>query len=525
MRTASNAAPATVFPNHGAPRTRILLIRSVTAGFFYSLLLVNTVLAFDFDDVALRARQLADAPYQKPAGNLPAELQNLSYDRYRDIRFKPEMSLWRGDGLLFETAFFHQGGNFEQAVKINEITGSAVKEISFDPGKFDYGANRFDPNRMRNLGFSGFRIHYPVNRQNYKDEVLAFLGASYFRALGKGQIYGASARGLAVDTALSSGEEFPRFVEFWLARPEPSARDLTIYGLLDSPRLSGAYRFILKPGIETVLEVRARIYPRESVGLLGFAPLTSMFLFGENQSPASEDYRPEVHDSDGLSIHSSSGEWIWRPLVNPKHLLVTSFAMTNPVGFGLMQRDRQFDHYEDLETHYQQRPSAWVETKGKWGAGRVELVQIPVPDETNDNVVAYWVAEQAPQAGEPREFEYRVLWQKDIETHPPDSWVVQSRRGPGYPRNLDQSFAFTVDFEGPALKKQPSNAAPDDVVSADANGQILEHNVYRNVVTGGWRVTLRVRRMDNSKPVELRCQLRGGNHTLSETWSYILPPD
>lgn len=489
------------------------------------LLSVGNVQAFGFDDVSRRARQLADTAYQKSDGDMPAELKSLNYDQYRDIRFKPENSLWRSDGLPFETAFFHRGGFFQEAVKINEIVGGAVQEIKFDPNRFNYGANKLDPSRMRNLGFAGFRIHYPVNQVGYKDEVVAFLGASYFRALGKDQLYGISARGLAVDTAQSSGEEFPRFIEFWLERPEQAAKQLTFYALLDSPRLAGAYRFVLTPGEETTLDVKARLYLRDKVAVVGIAPLTSMFLSGENQHFGGDDYRPEVHDSDGLSIRSASGEWIWRPLLNPKRLLVTSFAQNDLLGFGLMQRDRKFDHYEDLEAHYQQRPSVWIEPKGKWGSGRVELVQLPVPDETNDNIVAFWVSDAPLQPREPRDFEYRMLWQNSSETRPPNAWVVQTRHGRAYTKNPDGSIGLLIDFDGPALRKLGANGKPESIVFADANGQIVENEVYRNDVNGGWRLSLRMRRIDNAKAVEMRAQLRGKDNKESETWSYILPPE
>jgi glucans biosynthesis protein len=377
---------------------------------------------------------------------------------------------------------------------------------------------------MRGLGFAGFRVHHPINTPKHKDEVVSFVGASYFRALGRGQRYGLSARGLAIDTGLMSGEEFPRFVEFWIERPGPAATELVIYGLLDSRRVTGAYRFVLRPGIDTAMDVKARLYLRDRVEKLGVAPLTSMFLIGENQPSAIEDYRPEVHDSDGLSIQSGSGGWIWHPLVNPRRLLVTSYAMNNPRGFGLMQRDRAFSSYEEVHMRYELRPSAWVEPKGKWGAGRVELVQIPTPDETNDNIVAFWVPEQPPQEKQPYDLEYRLLWQKDAETRPPLAWVMQTRRGRVQTAKSGNSFTFVIDFVGPVFGKLATNAKVEGVVSVDTNGKLLESNTYRNDVTDGWRVMLRVRRIDDKKPVEMRGLLKSGNETLSETWSYILPP-
>src|SRR6266566_1635982 len=277
------------------------------------LLSYQTAVAFSFNDVALRAKELAGTTYKKRASNLPNELQAITYDQYRDIRFKPEKYAWRNSGLPFELGFFHQGYDYDRPVKIHEIDGTHVHEFRFDPALFDYGTNKFDlakfdPTKLHGLGFAGFRVHYPLNTPKYKDEVLVFLGASYFRALGKNQLYGISARGLAVDTAVSSGEEFPSFVEFWIERPGANAEELKLYALLDSPRVTGAYRFLLHPGTDTAIDVKARLFLRGPVGKLGLAPLTSMFLFGENQRAERDDFRPEVHDSDGLSVHLANGE-------------------------------------------------------------------------------------------------------------------------------------------------------------------------------------------------------------------------
>lgn len=485
--------------------------------------------AFDLGDVARRAQELAAQPYRAPGGALPDALRHLGYDQYRDIRFRPDRALWRGEHLPFEVMFFHQGFAFQAPVTIHEVGPRGVRDVPFDPSDFDYGKNRIDPDQLRGrgLGFAGFRVHYPLNRADYQDEVLVFLGASYFRALGRGQRYGLSARGLAIDTAAGTGEEFPRFVEFWLVRPAPGATALTIYALLDSPRMTGAYRFVVRPGVSTTTEVHAMLYARAQAGKVGIAPLTSMFFFGADQPPPRHDYRPEVHDSDGLMIHAASGEWLWRPLLSPTRLLVTSFAMDGaPGGFGLMQRERRFDRYEDLEARYDLRPSAWIEPEGSWGPGRVELVELPVPDETNDNVVAYWVPARPPAPGAPAEYRYRIRWEGAAATRPPLAWVMQTRRGRGFGTPADHSVELHVDFVGGPLARLPPDAAVVGVASADANGQIVEHHTVHNEVTGGWRVVVRVLRRDGSKPVELRASLRDQTGTtLSETWSFILPPD
>jgi periplasmic glucans biosynthesis protein len=481
--------------------------------------------AFSLDDVAGRAEKLAAAPYQKPNASLPKAIKTLTYDQYRDIRFRPERALWRNAKLPFEIMFFHRGWFYQDPVTINEVSAEGVREIAFDPDAFDYGRTKPERDELRGMGFAGFRVHFAVNTAGYRDEVLVFLGASYFRALGRGQRYGLSARALAIDTAESSGEEFPRFVEFWIERPAQTAKELTIYAMLDSPRATGAYRFVLRPGGTTAMEVDARLFARKSGGKFGLAPLTSMFFFGANQRASREDYRPQVHDSDGLSIHSSTDEWIWRPLTNPKRLLVTSYALTDPAGFGLMQRERWFGHYEDLEARYELRPSAWIEPKASWGSGKLELVQIPVPDETNDNVVAYWVPDRPPAPKQPFTFGYRVLWQKERETRPPSAWVRETRRGRGYLKSDDGSLEFHVDYEGPSLTRLQAGAPVEAVVWIDGNGELLEHRASRNDVTGGWRVVARLRRLDAAKPVEVRAQLKHKNEVVSETWSYIVPPE
>lgn len=479
--------------------------------------------AFGFDDVAARAQALAQEPHRAKTSTLPAELKALSYDQYRDIRFKPERALWRKEKLPFEVMFFHLGKYQTEPVLINEITPQGVKHVAFDRADFDYGKNRLSPQTWGDVGYAGFRVHYPLNNEKYKDEVIVFLGASYFRALGSHQRYGLSARGLAIDTVGGKGEEFPRFSEFWIERPAANAKSLVVYGLLESPRATGAYRFEVKPGSETVTEVRSRLFLRSGVATLGIAPLTSMFMFGENQ-PHRTDFRPEVHDSDGLMVASGDGEWIWRPLQNPKRTLTTSYAMKSLRGFGLMQRDRNFGNYEDTEARYELRPSAWITPVGDWGAGRIELVQLSTPDETNDNIVAYWVPEKAPAPGQPLELAYQMRWQGDKPQRPPGAWVTQSRLGRGFDELAPNEHQYVVDFAGPTVDKLPADTDVKAIVSADANGEIVESNAFRNDATGAWRMTLRVRQLKATQPVELRGFLQHGNDILSETWSNVIPP-
>ena len=481
--------------------------------------------AVQFKDIDLRARALAAEGFRPPSAKLPSELAALDYDALRDIRFRPDRATWRADKLPFELMYFHPGKNFPDAVRINIADSRGVKRVEFDPELFDYGRNKVDPKKLRGVGFSGFRVHYPVNKSSYKDEVLVFLGASYFRAIGKGQTYGLSARGLAIDTAVPAGEDFARFTEFWIDRPGRNDTSLTVYALLDAKHLTGAYKFVVTPGAETVMQVSARLYFREAVTKLGIAPLNSMYFFGDNQPSGRDDYRPEVHDSDGLSVSAGNGEWLWRPLVNPKRLLVTSFASSKMEGFGLMQRDRASASYEDPEALYERRPSTWIDPVGNWGPGRVELVQIPTPDETNDNIVAYWVPDKLPDPKKPFDFAYTMRWQTNAQLPAGKAWVVQTRRGRGYVKQPDGDLNFIVDFDGPPLRDLKSEAKPEAFVEIGGNAQLREKNLFLNNSTGVWRMTVRVKREDAAKPIEMRAQIREAGRTLTETWSYIVPPE
>ncbi|QXH89781.1 glucan biosynthesis protein G [Pseudomonas shahriarae] len=499
-------------PKLSAKRLRNAL---VTGSALFCLFGAGQLWAFSLDDVSAKAKELAGQKYEAPRSNLPNEFREMKFADYQKIRFRNEKAEWAEQKTPFKLSFYHQGMHFDTPVKINEVTATDVQEIKYDPTRFDFGDVKFDPKATDQLGYAGFRVLYPINKDDKQDEIMTMLGASYFRVVGKDQVYGLSARGMAIDTALPSGEEFPRFTEFWIERPKPGDKHLVIFALLDSPRATGAYRLILRPGTDTIVDVKSQMFLRDNVSKLGVAPLTSMFLFGANQPSKVLNYRRELHDSSGLSIQAGNGEWIWRPLNNPKHLSVSNFSVENPRGFGLLQRGRNFSQYEDLDDNYDKRPSAWIEPQGDWGKGSVDLVEIPTADETNDNIVAFWSPAELPKPGEPLDIAYRLHWTlNDAPFHSPDSaWVKQTLRSTGdvkqsnLIRQPDGSVAYLVDFEGPSLKALKPDAAVRSQVSVGENGEVVENSVRYNPHTKGWRLTLRLKIKDAGKPTEMRAAL------------------
>jgi len=477
---------------------------------------------FDFGALQARAKALASAPHTVPQGEVPEWMRRLTYDDLRQIEFDGRESLWHRDGLGFQAQFFHPGFLYDRLVHVSEVRHGRATPLPFRPEYFNYRALK--PGAMpATMGFAGLRLMYPFGGANRPPaEAGSFLGASYFRFLAAGAAYGLSARGLALNTAEPGPEEFPMFTEFWLERPERRAATLTVYALLESESVTGAYRFSIAPGTETVVAVKAVLFRRRDVRVFGLAPLTSMFWRGENRAGTVEDYRPEVHDSDGLLMHNGRGEWLWRPLDNPRHVRVAAFSDHNPRGFGLLQRDRNFENYQDLEANYHARPSAWIEPVGDWGRGTVRLVELPTKDEFNDNVVAFWVPEKLPALGQPVEIEYRLRWALD-GVAPPAGYVRSTRLGKSayYEPGLER---FVVDFDGSKLQALDAGAKVQQDVWVGSGATLHHATLQKNPLNGSWRVAFTIRPDGQGKPVELRCFLRRGGDVVTETWTYLWQP-
>ena len=483
-----------------------------------------------FDAISSRAKLLAKRDYTPLETNIPEALAKMDYDQYRSIRFRPESSIWHNESL-FELQLFHPGFLYREPVMLHMATTESTESyVQFKQEFFNYDgpAAPLAGVAPNNIGFAGFRIHYPLNSNEYKDEFVVFQGASYFRMVGPGLSYGLSARGLAVDTAESKGEEFPVFREFWLIKPGPTDTRMVMYALLDSPSITGAYRFEILPGAPTEMLVEARLFARKDILKVGIAPLTSMYMWGENHTRYVDDFRPEVHDSDGLLMAASNGEWIWRPISNHRGLRVSSMLDENPRGFGLLQRDRDFDHYMDMEARYEKRPSMWIMPEGNWGKGRAELVEIPSDSETNDNIVAYWVPQKSMKAGSSATYKYRL---RSFDDHLPENVgakVIRTRMGwganPGQanPPPLSKR-KFVIDFRGGEL----DNLSPDSPLVADlqkSSGAISELTVRQLPDGRTWRASFKLE-PDGNKVADMRLYLKLRDQRLSEVWSYVWYPD
>jgi len=468
---------------------------------------------FSPDDVKKIAMELSERPFQRPAMELPEPFDKLTSEQYRDIRFRPEQAIWRGERLDYEIQLFALGYLYDVPVEIWLVEQGIPRQLKADGTLFSIGPRIPDPPQEAPFGFSGFRIHGPINRADMMDEYVVFQGASYFRAVGREEVYGLSARGLAINTAKPPGEEFPFFRSFWIEKPEPGAPHIVVHALLDSPSTTGAYRFTIERGPSTIMDVQATLYPRSEMPHVGLAPLTSMFIHGPAHRRTPNDFRPAVHDSEGLAILNGNGERIWRPLTNPRLLQVSAFVGKDPKGFGLVQRDRAFSSYEDLDAHYERRPTAWVEPAGDWGEGYVELIEIPADEEIHDNIVAYWKPGRPIPAGKPFAFAYRLYWGESVPAAWAGARVRKTRRGSNGRKG---TVLFVLDFDGPALQELADLPVAD--VSASA-GTVSNVVIRRNPMINGVRCSFQLD-PGSADLIELRLVLKNLERVISESWLY-----
>ncbi len=501
---------------------RILLAGMVAMFLMFPL---HAAAGFTFDQVVQKAKNLADKPYEAPQ-LVPKIMREISYEAYKGIRFNPDHSLWKESQSNFQVMFLTPGLHYTHPVTLNVIDAEGLRPLVFKKTDFLFADPEIEKRVPADVGFAGFKLTFPLKNKNEQNQFLVFAGASYFRGVGKENVFGLAGRGLAIDTGLPSGEVFPSFTEFWLVRPSPDAKEMVVYGLLDSISLTGAYQFTIIPGSQTKMKVRTKLFPRKPIQLLGIAPLTSMFFYGENTPRPIGEWRREVHDSDGLQIHDGlTREWLWRPLMNPANLEMDFFSTDNVQGFGLLQREDKFSGYEDLGAHYEQRPSAWIEPQGDWGQGKVVLVQLPTPNETHDNIVAFWTPVAPVTRETPLEMSYDVSFGKATLSQNPLGTVVNTFIGDGNRiggGTVPQAYRIIIDFAGGPLSKMPPDAPISGQVTVLDNSDILEHFVEYHEQIQGWRLSILAKPQDK-KPLHLRAFLKTDSATLTETWTYRLP--
>jgi glucans biosynthesis protein len=466
---------------------------------------------FSLDSLLADARHRATQPYTPQRTSMPAWLEKLSPEQYRSIRFDPAADIWGADNLPFRMELLPVGFNFNTTVMVSVVNDGFAQDLLGNTSMFVLGPSIPTPPARAAVPLSGFRIRNRINSNKVWDEFLVFQGASYFRAVAQHQVYGLSARGLALNTAEPVGEEFPVFTHFWVEQPRRNAADLVIYGLLESASATGAYRFTVRPGVETTMDVDMTLFAREDLRVIGVAPLTSMFLFDETNRGRLDDYRPEVHDSDGLAVLKKSGEQIWRPLANPAKLQISTFTTQAPEGFGLMQRSRDQADFQDLDAHYERRPSLWVEPRGEWGAGAVELVEIPSGREYNDNIVAFWRPAATLTAGHQAHFAYHLSWIDELK----------------FPRNLGKALAtrsgasldgkrrvFQIDFVGTGEKIDGLH-----LDMGNSSGKVSNMMLLSNPNTHGIRASFELDPA-GADLVELRLRVMRDAQPVTETWLY-----
>lgn len=481
---------------------------------------------FSFDALIERAADLAKAPYVSRPKPAPEIVQQIDYDAWGNIRYRPDHALYAEGPSQYPATFFHLGQFFQKSVKMHVVEDGVAREILYHPDYFTMPEDSIARQLTEDTGFAGFRLQESRNRGDWPtQDWIAFLGASYFRAIGALGQYGLSARGVLVDAAEPKAEEFPDFTEFFIEGAPSEGDPVLVYALLDSPSLTGAYRFSIRRTAGVVQDVDVALFLRQDIGRLGLAPLTSMYWFSETEKRRREDWRPEVHDSDGLAIWSGGGERLWRPLINPPYPVTSSFAEQSPKGFGLMQRDREFENYLD-GVNYDKRPSLWVEPLGDWGPGAIQLIELPTDDEIHDNVVAYWRPEAPARAGDSYRLKYRLYWLGDEPFPPQVARCVATRIGrggqPGKPRPKGV-YKFSVEFAGAALDPLWGDTVKAEPVVSASSGTVSGAFMEPVPGTKRWRAIFDLT-PTGTDPVELRLYIRGNGDALTETWLYQFRP-
>ena len=471
---------------------------------------------FDPANVVEAARAMAKRPFAASPNDLPEPFPGLTYDQYVAIRSLPDTLVWGGEGRGFMIEPLHRGFVFTNPVALSVVEDGIIRKLAYDRARFDFGRLNV-PVNIADIGFSGFRLYTPFGNGPPVEFAIA-QGATFFRALARGQNLGIMARALTLKPAETRGEEFPAFRGFWLERPSAGSNALVVHGLIDSESAAGAVRLTFRPGDLTIVDVETTLFPRVTLDHIGLGGLTGTYLFGSNDRRNVDDARPAVYECSGLHILNGQGEWLWRPIQNPETLQISAFLDRDPRGFGLMQRDRDYTSFQDDDQRWELRPSVWIEPLGEWGPGAVQLIEIPSDSEVNDNILAYWRPRAPVPQGSELAFSYRQFWCWSPPERPPLATVASTRVGRG---SVGRRRRFSVDFTGEALGAKPAPELRPALSTSPGSIQGMKTWSYPE------RKILRVAfELDpgNENACEMRLLLEAAGKPLSETWLYRWTP-
>lgn len=463
--------------------------------------------------VADMARAAAKQAYKPLPNDLPDQFSKLTYDQYVAIRAKPSAIIWANETLGFALEPLHRGFIFSSPVTINLVSQGQAQRVIYNTAQFDFGKIA-PPARMGDIGFSGFGILVP-QKDNGLTQIATIQGASFFRAIAQGQRFGVMARALSIKTADSRGEEFPAIRSVWIEEPNLATDALVIHAFIDSESMTGAYRFTLHPGEATIIDTECTLFARAKVDNFGIATMSGTIVSDAIDHRLPDDTRLRIADVGGLQMSTGHGEWLWRAISNRETLQISTFVDENPHGFGFLQRDRAFHDYQDDDQHWEIRPSLWIQPIGDWGAGGVELIEIPNKSESNDNIIAYWRPQQPLAAGGETSFAYRQFWCWNPPEQPALALVTDSRSG----RGSDQKRRrFLVEFQGDLLGDAQQSAAVKPVLTASPGAVVfIKTYPYPNIKT--YRTLFEID-PGSETASELRLVLENGGKPISETWLY-----
>jgi glucans biosynthesis protein len=464
---------------------------------------------FDPGTVTEAARTLSKRPFKPLADDIPSVFRDLNYEQ---IRQRPGTEIWAAENTGFAIEPLHRGSIFSSPMEIGLVAEAKARRIIYDPALFDFGKLAV-PAKTGDIGFSGFRVL--AQGSGGFSELAIFQGASFFRAVAPGQSLGTMARAMSIKTADPRGEEFPAFRSVWIERPTLAAGALVIHALIDSESVTGAYRFTVRPGDATIIDTECALFARAAVDNLGLATMSATHLSGPIDERCDGDLRPSVSEVTGLQMLTGKGEWLWRPVANRDTLQISTFVDENPRGFGFLQRDRNFDHYQDDDQHVETRPSLWIEPIGDWSAGGVQLVEIPSDSEANDNIIGYWKPKQPLAAGSETFFAYRQFWCWNPPEQPPLAIATQSHSGRG---SSSKRRRFVVEFAGDILRI-PENAEAMKPNLNAAPGSIVEPRTFTSGDKKSRRIVFEID-PGNESYSEIRLVLEAGGKPISETWLF-----